>query len=59
MGRFNGVYFVLSISVFELAKYITAMVPAKPPKMIRTMIIARHDFILLNVMMCDGTSRSN
>jgi hypothetical protein len=42
---------VLSISVLELAKYMTATVPRNPAKRIRMMIIARHDFMKVTLMM--------
>jgi hypothetical protein len=48
---------VLSISVLELARNITATVPMNPAKRIRIMIIARHDFISANVMMKTDSSR--
>jgi hypothetical protein len=41
---------VLSISVLELAKYITATVPMNPAKRIRMISIARHDFIKMTLM---------
>jgi len=47
---------VLSISVLELAKYITATVPINPAKRIRIMIIARHDFMQGNVMRNNDSS---
>ncbi len=47
---------VLSISVLELAKYMTATVPRNPAKRIRIMIIARHDFIQVNVMRINDSS---
>ena len=42
--------------MLELAKYITATVPITPAQRSRIMIIARQDFMKVNVMMNIDTS---